>query len=288
MHWQSLLSLLLTTAIAGVQATKPSPGCGTTPKLVTANSTTNPLTTTINNKSRQYLVKLPQNYNPNHPYRLIFTLHALGGTAAQVVAGTGGYLPWYGLPSLVNDTIDAIYVAPNGLNNGWGNQGGEDISFISAIVKTLNDDLCIDENLRFSTGFSYGGAMSFSIACSLAKDFRAVAALSGNFQISGCTGGNDPIAYYGQHGISDQVLPISGARTMVERFVKNNGCTGQTPAEPVAGSGTHVKTSYQGCKAGYPVVFVAFDGQHTPQPKDAGKNDTFSHVETWEFFKQFE
>jgi poly(3-hydroxybutyrate) depolymerase len=288
MHWRSDLLLIIATAFHGALATKASPGCGNTPKLVTVDSTSKPLNVTVNGKARQYLVKLPDNYDNKHPYRLIFTLHALGGTAQQVVAGTGGYLPWYGLPSLANDTTGAIYVAPNGLNNGWANQGGEDITFISQIVKTLNDDLCIDENLRFSTGFSYGAAMSFSIACSLAKDFRAVAVLSGNFQISGCTGGNDPIAYYGQHGVSDQVLPIAGGRTMVERFVKNNGCTAQTPSEPAAGSGTHTKTTYSGCSPGYPVVWVAFDGEHTPQPKDAGANSTFSHVETWNFFKQFQ
>lgn len=154
------------------------------------------------------------------------------------------------------------------------------------MVKTLNDDLCIDENLRFSTGFSYGSAMSYAIACALAKDFRAVAALSGNPQISGCSGGNDPIAYYGQHGLSDQVLPIAGGRQMRDRFLKNNGCTAQTAQEPAVGSGKHMKTVYQGCDK-YPVVWVAFDGQHTPQPKDAGASMTFSHTETWEFFKQF-
>jgi poly(3-hydroxybutyrate) depolymerase len=292
MYWDSNLlaavALLFSTIVNCALAAKASPGCGNAPKLVVPdNASKTPLSMTVNNKARQYYVKLPQNYDNKHPYRLIFTLHALGGTAEQVIAGTGGYLPWYGLPSLINDTVDAIYVAPNGLNNGWANQGGEDITFVSQMVKTLNDDLCIDENLRFSTGFSYGAAMSFSIGCSLAKDFRAVAVLSGNNQISGCTGGNDPIAYYGQHGISDQVLPIAGGRTMRDRFVKNNGCTAQTPTEPKAGSGTHVKTTYSGCSKDHPVVWVAFDGQHMPQPKDAGANATFSHVETWNFFKQF-
>jgi hypothetical protein len=27
---------------------------------------------------------------------------------------------------------------------------------------------------------------------------------------------------------------------------------------------------------------------HTPQPMDKGASATFSHTETWEFFKQFE
>jgi len=280
--------LLFLAALNSTIAAKPSSGCGNTPKLVTATSTTTPLTMTVNSKSRQYFVKLPQNYDKNHPYRLIYTLHALGGTASQVVAGTGGYLPWYGIPALVNDTLNAIYVAPNGLSNGWANSGGEDITFISQMNKVLSQDLCIDENLRFSTGFSFGASLSYQIACTLAKDFRAVAVLSGNPTISGtCVGGNDPIAYYGEHGVSDQVLPISGGRTMRDRFVHNNNCTAQTPQEPAAGSGKHIKTTYSGCSPGYPVVWVAFDGTHTPQPMDSGESHTFANVETWEFFSQF-
>ena len=286
MQWKSV-ALLFSTALTGALAAKASPGCGKAPKLVTPDASKTPINVTVGGRSRSYYVKLPDAYDNKHPYRLIFTLHALGGTAQQVTVGTGGYLPWYGMPSLINDTVGAIYVAPDGISNGWQNSGGQDVTFISQLVKTLNDDLCIDENLRFSTGFSYGSAMSYAIACSLAKDFRAVAALSGNPQISGCAGGNDPIAYYGQHGINDQVLPISGGRQMRDRFLKNNGCTAQTAAEPASGSGTHIKTTYSGCDPKYPVVWVAFDGDHTPQPKDSGASATFSHIETWNFFKQF-
>src|SRR3569833_1215917 len=278
-------TLLVLSAVSGVLS-KPSPGCGNAPKLVSADSQKTPLTMTVNSKTRQYYVKIPDNYDNKHPYRLIFTLHALGGNAQQVTLGTGGYLPWYGVPALVNDTVGAIYVSPNGMNNGWGNSGGEDITFISNIVKALNDDLCIDEILRFSTGFSYGAAMSFSIACSLGKDFRAVAALSGN-AISGCAGGTDPVAYYGEHGLSDQALPIAGGRAGRGRGGKNNGCTAETPEEPKVGSGTHIKTTYKGCAPDKPVVWVAFDGPHTPQPKDKGATATFANIETWEFSSQF-
>ncbi|KAH8589653.1 hypothetical protein B0O99DRAFT_522867 [Bisporella sp. PMI_857] len=286
--WSSTLTagLLVLSVLDGTFAAKPSPGCGKDPKLVTPNSASTPLTLTVNGKSRNFYVKLPDNYNKSHPYRLIYTLHALGGTASQVIAGTGGYLPWYGIPQLVKDNISAIYVAPNGLDNGWANKGGEDITLISQINTALDNDLCIDQNLRFSTGFSYGGAMSFSIGCSLAKDFRAVAVLSGNPQISGCTGGNDPIAFYAQHGIGDTVLRIADARTMRDRFLKNNQCAAQTAQDPASGSGKHIKTKYS-CSAAYPVVWVSFDGQHTPTPIDGGASETFTHKETWEFFSQF-
>ncbi|TRX91806.1 hypothetical protein FHL15_007359 [Xylaria flabelliformis] len=279
------IELLIITTLNGVIATKPSSGCGNVPKLV--GDPTIAQLVTVNGKSRQYYLKTPENYDNNHPYRLIFTLHALGGTASQVVAGEGGYYAWYGLPPLVNDTIGAIYVAPDGLNNGWANQGGEDVTFISQVIEQIEADLCIDQNLRFSTGFSYGAAMSYSLACSLGEEIRAVAVLSGNPQISGCGGGTKPVAYYGQHGVSDQVLPMTGGREMRDQFVKNNGCASQTPQEPASGSGEYIKTTYSGCSADHPVVWVAFDGDHTPRPLESESTQSFSPIETWEFFSQF-
>jgi len=283
----SSLALLATAAFNGVTAAQPSSGCGKTPTLTGSPSTRHSLT--VNGKTRGFYINVPTGYDNAHPYRLIFTLHALGGTASQVVAGTGGYYAWYGIPQFVNDTVGAIYVAPDGLNNGWANQGGEDVTFISQVIKTVEADLCVDQKLRFSTGFSYGAAMSYSLACSLGEELRAVAVLSGNPQISGCSGGTAPVAYYGQHGVSDNVLPMTGGRQMRDRFVKNNGCSAMaSPREPAAGSGAvHTKNTYEGCAADKPVVWVAFDGPHTPTPADSGANQSFSPKETWEFFSQF-
>lgn len=263
-----------------VSAETSSAGCGKSPTLTAGNHTL-----TANGKSRWYLLNLPESYDSSHPYRLIFTLHALGGDAGQVAAGEGGYLSWYGLPPLVNDTTGAIYVAPNGLNRGWANVDGEDIGLISDIVKAVKADLCVDEDLLFSVGFSYGGSMSYAIACSMAGDFRGVAMQSGG-AMSGCDGGNDPIGFYGEHGV-DGDLNITTARQIRDKFVKNNGCTPQEDLSPAVGSGTHTKVEYKGCKEGYPVTWIEYDGGHTPQPKDEGQTDTFAADETWEFFSQF-
>ncbi|KAK3346523.1 Alpha/Beta hydrolase protein [Lasiosphaeria hispida] len=283
--------LFLLTTLSPALALKPSPGCGATPKLITTASTTTPLNLTINSKARDFFVRLPSNYNSSHPHRLILTLHALSGTAQQVIAGTGGYIPWYGLPPLLaNDTTGTILVAPNGLNNGWANQGGEDVAFLRQVVAVVEADLCVDGGRRFATGFSYGGAMSYALACALGGEMRAVAALSGNPQISGCAGGAEAVAYYGQHGVGDTVLPIAGGREMRDRFVRNNGCVAvgaDQVAEPAAGSGKRVKTVFAGCKEDKPVVWVAFDGPHTPTPKESGAAESWVPGETWEFFRQF-
>ncbi len=131
--------------------------------------------------------------------------------------------------------------------------------------------------------------MVYSIGCTLARLFRAVAAQSGNNAFA-CSGGNDPIAFTASTASTTRYSPISDARDMRDRFVKNNGCTpvmDKASMSPAKGSGTHVKTVYKGCKEGYPVTWIEFDGSHTPQPKDRGANKTFSAAETWAFFSQF-
>jgi hypothetical protein len=181
-----------------------------------------------------------------------------------------------------------IFVAPQGNSNGWANPGGQDVAFVDEMLRRLDAGLCIDTTQRFAGGFSYGGGMSYAIACARANVFRAVVVYAGA-QLSGCSGGNDPIAYLGIHGISDNVLNISQGRSLRDRFVRNNGCTAQNPREPSAGSRTHIVTAYSGCRAGYPVVWAAFDGGHTPAPVDGGGDGwrTWTSGEAWKFITQF-
>ena len=277
----SSVGMFLFAFLQTVLALKLSPGCGKPTTFSAGN-----YTATVNGKQRWYLVKLPDNYNKTHPYRLIFTFHGLADNGATVANGEKAYLPYFGLPPLANDDVGAIFISPTGLNAGWANTGGEDITFVDEMVKAVEDSLCVDQDLRFSTGFSYGGAMSYAIACARAKQFRAVAVLSGA-TLAGCTGGKDPIAYYAQHGVGDPLLPIAGGRQLRDQFVKNNGCTAQSPPEPKTGDGTMIKTKYQGCAPGYPVTWVAFDGSHNQTPVMKGASQTFSATETWEFFSQF-
>jgi len=255
-------------------------GCGRTPTL---RNGTHSLRSS--NKDRTYILKIPDGYTNTKQYRLIFAFHWWGGSANEIANG-GTTRPYYGLQALANNS--AIFVAPQGLNNGggdgWANMNGEDMTFVDDMIKTIEADLCVDTTQLYSLGFSYGGGMSYAIACARPDVFRAVAIYSGGL-ISGCSGGNKPIAYMQVHGVSDNVLPINTARTMRDRFVRNNGCTAQNPTDPSQGSNRHSKVVYQGCSAPYPVVWYAFDGGHTPVPPDSGGN--WLPAETWNFFSQF-
>jgi poly(3-hydroxybutyrate) depolymerase len=288
--WTPIIAAALIVAGTGAAAAQPAPtaaaplaasaGCGKAPTLTSGTHTIQ-----SSGKTRSYILRLPDNYNRSTQYRLIFGYHWRGGTAGDVDSGgTDGYnWSYYGLRRLANN--GAIFVAPQGIGNGWANSNGEDVTLTDDILRRIEGDLCVDTTKRFAAGFSYGGGMSYALACARATTFRAVAVYSGA-QLSGCSGGTQPIAYLGIHGVSDPVLNISNGRSLRDKFVRNNGCTPQSPREPAAGSHTHIITAYSGCRAGYPVVWAAFDGGHTPGPIDSGGDGwrTWTSGAVWSFF----
>jgi poly(3-hydroxybutyrate) depolymerase len=272
------------TSPLAANALAPTAGCGKAPGLNSGNHTIQ-----SGGKTRSFTLRLPDSYNNSYPHRLAFGFHWLGGTASQVATGGTDGQPWayYGMLSQSGNTT--IFVAPQGINNGWANSGGEDVTFTDDMIRLIDNALCVDTTQRFSVGFSYGGAMSYSLACSRPNVFRAVAAIAAPGPISGCSGGTGPVAYMGIHGVNDG---IQNGRALRDRFVRNNGCTAQNAPEPAPGSRTHIITTYSGCRTGYPVVWAPFDGGHQQGPVDgcAGCESgarSWVKPEVWKFFSQF-
>lgn len=272
---------LLLATVSDVFAAN-SPGCGKAKTI-----TNRQYSMQVNGKTRNYIVNVPDNYDQNRPYRIVYEWHQRGGSAQKIVNGEdpnrGGALPFYGLKAIANNS--AIFVVPDGLNSGWSNSGGEDVAFFDQLVKTVESDLCVNTALRFSTGFSFGGAMSYALACARPDMIRAVAVISGA-QLSGCDGGSKPVAFYGQHGTSDSVLNVSMGRQLRDKFVANNGCQ-RLGSEPQPNGGNSVKTKYTGCREGYPVTWVIHNGDHNPSQVNSGSSTPFAPANSWEFFTQF-
>ncbi|KAL2180676.1 carbohydrate esterase family 1 protein [Thermothelomyces heterothallicus CBS 202.75] len=259
------LSLAILAAVQVVESA--SAGCGKPPPSSGTKSTT------VNGKQRQYILQLPNNYDANKAHRVVIGYHWRDGSMNDVA--NGGF---YDLRSRAGDST--IFVAPNGLNAGWANVGGEDITFTDQIVDMLMNDLCVDETQFFATGWSYGGAMSHSVACSRPDVFKAVAVIAGA-QLSGCAGGTTPVAYLGIHGAADNVLPIDLGRQLRDKWLQTNGCNYQGAQDPAPGQQAHVKTTYSCSRA--PVTWIGHGGGHVPDP--TGSNGVkFAPQETWDFF----
>jgi poly(3-hydroxybutyrate) depolymerase len=247
-------------------ATK-SAGCGVADSPKSGKATID-----VSGTQRDYILKLPSNYDPNTAYKLIFGWHWRGGTAESVANGGTGGGAYYGLEKQAAGT--AIFVSPNGIDNGWANTGGRDISFLKAMLAFLNSKLCIDQKRIFSTGFSFGGMMSNAIGLDMADVFRAIAPISGALYSGGSRSSTRPIAVWMAHGTADDVVPIADGEAALAIFLKNNGCSAQTaPVTP------DPCVAYQGCTAGYPVHYCKFNGGHS--------TPSFASQALWQFFSQF-
>jgi polyhydroxybutyrate depolymerase len=238
----------------------PSAGCGSTAAVQSGRFTID-----VAGAAREYILELPEDYDPNRAHRLIFGWHWLGGNAQQVANG------FYGLEERAEGS--AIFVSAEGIDAGWANTNGRDLAFLDAMLGRLEGELCIDESRIFSTGWSYGGMMSLAVGCARGDVFRAIAPMSGALY-SGCEDGDAPVAFFGYHGDNDDVVPYANGVTARNVFVERNGCQPESAAIEVNGC-----LQFQNCTAGAPVTWCEFNGGHTPGPG--------SEQALWDFFSQF-
>ena len=224
--------------------------------------------------SRIYYVHLPDNYDPNVAYPVIFLYHPLGGNGKDAMT----------MYNISPELPDAIYVGPEGLPSlggdykGFENADGADEQLTRDIMAKLESNYCVDKSRYFATGFSYGGSMSFTAACNMSDVFRAIGAMAGA-PISGAqcatTPPEHPVAVWATHGTADSALPISMAEPMIDAIVERNGCsTSTTPVEPAP------CVAYDGCDDGYPVVWCPREGEDHAIPG-------FAAAAIADFFKQF-
>jgi poly(3-hydroxybutyrate) depolymerase len=258
----------------GGAMTGKSPGCGSTSAPKSGNYMID-----VDGTSRSYILKVPDDYKADNPYRLIVAYHWLNGTAQNVASEN-----YYGLWSLSEGST--IFVAPQGQNNAWRDtgssksEGGVDIDFTKALVTDLKSKLCIDNARVFAEGFSMGGSMSYAAACAMGDVFRAIAAHSGG-PMSGCVQHDTPVAYFMTHGTTDNVCtyPDFGV-PQIEDFAEVNGCTPRQM--PTPSGNMQACADYEGCMTGYPARACIFVGGHQWNP-----SGNWVSGETWKFLSQF-
>ena len=263
---------------SGGDDVKKSAGCGEQKTL--QNGT---ITITFKGTDRKYILRVPDSYDPEHPYRLVFAFAESGASAMSVASRN-----YFTLASL--DSTQTIFVAPDAAN-GMGSWSKADVELTDAILAELEADLCIDKTRIFATGFSFGGAMSLALACQRADVFRGVAFFSGADLTGSCTEPlTKPIAYYASQASGDSSGPPAPTSGRVKQadFAAVNGCTPEPNATtfPEAGQ-PHSCTVYKGCSAGHPTVYCVFNGPHGWEPVDPGETKSWNAPEAWKFITQF-
>jgi poly(3-hydroxybutyrate) depolymerase len=274
----------------------PSDGCGKPLGMLTTGTHT----ITSSNTQREYTIDVPDDYDPDKPYRLIFAWHWINSSDEAVVNGQtsngGPVWAYYGLKNQADRAGDpAIFIAPQSRNGRWDEQ---DHVLFDDLLALAKDELCIDTSRVFATGFSFGAMQTYSLSTNHQMQLRAVSALApANYNIYLPTNTHEPIAYMSTTGMSDGMCPWDagndrGAKYAALGHAEDNGCTiPDTIPTTMSGSKTHLCYDFTGCQDGYPVKVCTFDGGHIAAHADGGTGDngmtTWMPVVTWEFFTQF-
>ena len=304
------------TGIGG--AVKPSAGCSKSGGLQTltaggssvagAPSTSTRLKGVMSGgKARLAILDVPADYDATKPYRLIFSWRQLGGSDTGNATGLhpagdgpnfdAAHYAYFGLRrESLNANQPAIFIAPDTDPAGALWNYDTDSVYFDDLLKLLTDNLCIDENRVFTTGFSYGAMMSFGLSNGKASKLRAAVTMApSQFGPSAASG---PIAYMSTTGMSDGTCrwgnATSGGEGCVMTHAKANGCTiPSTFPTAAVGSKKYVCYDFEGCMAGYPVKVCTFDGPHTPSSVDDGTQvgedglKAFIPPIAWKFIAQF-
>ena len=266
--------------------------------------------------SREYIIDVPANYDPTHPYRLIFSWHQAYGSDT---GNANGQYPAFNGPNFnatdyaffglhreataANDPV--IFVAPEGIGNlPWDYK--RDVTLFDDLLTLVDANLCIDDSRVFSTGFSFGAMMSYALSITRQTKLRAVVAMAAaNYNLPNEPTDTNaaPVAYMGTTGMSDGTCPWVGNDAAKQggkycdlQHAQDNGCTipanNNIPTTTV-GSKKYLCYDFEGCRAGYPVKVCTFDGAHTPASVDDGTSTgddglkAFIPPLAWNFIAQF-
>jgi len=233
---------------------------------------------------RTIRIDIPDNYDNNKPYKLIFGMHCMGGWAGGVQQE--GY---YGLKPLDTQKT-AIYVAPEG-NGNQAPWAQDDYLLFDELLADLEGNLCIDSSRVFSTGFSYGSMFSNGLSWNHQDVLRAVAVYeTAERNIWLPQRQNKGIGWMGVLGLDDNLCtPEMGraARDIILTLNSENGKAKNEQAQEAQRNAAHKCYDYTTVEDRFPVRWCTQSGGHIWDHKDPGQNKSWVPETTWDFFSKF-
>lgn len=234
---------------------------------------------------RTIRIDIPDNYDNQKPYRLVFGMHCMGGWAGGVQQE--GY---YGMKPLDTEKT-TIFVAPEG-NGNQAPWAESDYILFDELLADLQSNLCIDSSRVFSAGFSYGSMFTNGLSRNRQHVLRGVAAYeTAEINIWVPQHSGKSIAWMGVLGLQDNLCTPELGRAARNTALKHNGpnfsdASGEKAIE-YSGSGPHVCYDYKTVDERFPVKWCTQNGGHIWDHKDPGQTKSWVPQTTWEFFTQF-
>ena len=164
-----------------------------------------------------YVKYLPENYNLQEKYPLVFFMHGAGERGDDLdLAMRHGYMKYV---REQGREYPFIFIAPQcPLDKYWGCYTESLIAFLEEMIMVLP----IDESRIYLTGLSMGGTGVWMLAMACPEKFAAIAPVCGT---GICWYGKKlrDIPIYVYHGDCDETVPISESINMISRVNANGG-----------------------------------------------------------------
>jgi poly(3-hydroxybutyrate) depolymerase len=236
---------------------------------------------------RQFFVRVPPDYDPSRPYRVVYVA---SGCGAQRAGKTNTY-------ALFNEaeggSEQAVYVAlsvpdndanPSCYDNNSGAESQEWEAF-ELIHSFVESSYCVDNNRIFVAGYSTGGWLANMWGCYFGgipdppRKFAPRWAIRGHAAVAASLPPNQPMPCSGPsagiwiHDASDTSNRLQAATPALDLTLSTNGCSGNYAdgpkqpwalAENFAGLSGGICQQYTGCAAEvaerYPLIFCTTNG----------------------------
>ena len=240
------------------------------------------------NTTRDVYYDIPNNYDKNKPYRLVFGMQCMGGSAQNVARNEN----YYGMKPLDKEGT-TIFVAPDGKchENMCAPWEEKDYAFFDELLAKLESELCIDSSRVFSAGFSYGSMFTNGLSRNHQHVLRGVAVYeTADVNIWLPEVVNKPIAWMGVHGMSDGLCTPEMGRSARNTALKNASAEGKDATKEQAqesNSQQHICYDYKDVDERFPVRWCTDNAGHQWDHSDGMGQQTWVPKTTWEFFTQF-
>ncbi|MEM6431885.1 MAG: S-layer homology domain-containing protein [Deinococcota bacterium] len=180
----------------------------------------------VGGRDRQLITVVPDSYDPNSAFKLVFAFHGRTNANHQVRR-------YYGIE---NHWTDALIVYPQGLPRGDGYSWSDvsdrasslrDYALFDALLEYYSANYCLDLDHVYALGHSLGGWFSSSLGCARGDKLRAIASLGGSISISECQGN---VAAMVIHNPSDRLVPVAQGEATRDLFLTQNNLALQARA----------------------------------------------------------
>lgn len=222
------------------------------------------VTLPVGDTDRHFILTVPDNYDPDQAWPVIFSFHGKDDTAYHNRSYTD------------LDKAEAFIIYGEGVDAYWSPAPyatttlDQDVNYLRQALDSVQEKYHVDDSRVYATGFSNGGGFVAMLACQATDMVAGVASVAGAYYDADFTDcSTTPVPVLTIHGTDDQVKKYGGGKSYGETyksvpdtldlFQKRNGC--DTHGDFFYDTPTAMRLTYDNCDAALVHLRIE-DGKH--------------------------